>query len=110
MYESYLGFLRIHKNCGKKSTCENGWRCRQTGTKSGTNISIGFYFPNDAGTKPLGEYAMSVDDLEAFTHMDFFVNLDTSIQARADSTFSLREWKIKQLQQCFIEELVFIIQ
>ncbi|MBR1872602.1 MAG: DNA/RNA non-specific endonuclease [Bacteroidales bacterium] len=66
-----------------------------TRKKDGTYASIGFYFPNEAGNRPLGDYAMSIDELEAFTGMDFFVNLDIKEQEKAEKSYRLKDWNIK---------------
>lgn len=62
--------------------------------KTGDFISIGFYFPNESGTRPLSYYAMSVNDLEEIIGMDLFYNLDYSVQEDVEARFDPWEWRI----------------
>ena len=54
--------------------------------------AIGFMMPNQAGHKPLKKYAMSVEDIEMITDIDFFVALPDSIEDSIESTFNLKDW------------------
>lgn len=56
--------------------------------------AIGFMMPNRAGHKPLKKYAISVDDIEKLTNIDFFVALPDSIEERVESTFNLNDWSL----------------
>lgn len=64
--------------------------------KDGSYTSVGFYFPNKAGTRPLRDYAMTVNDLERKVGMDLFYNLDDSVQEAVEDTYSLRDWRIEK--------------
>ena len=61
----------------------------------GDYISIGFYFPNEAGREPLSSYAMSVNDLEELVGMDLFYHLDPAVQESVESVFNPSDWKIR---------------
>lgn len=65
--------------------------------KDGTGyVAIGFIFPNENCTRNLTLYAMTVDELEARTGMDFFHNLETSAQEAAESVMDpFKDWRIK---------------
>lgn len=56
--------------------------------------AIGFMMPNQAGHKPLKKYAMSVDDIEMITDIDFFVALPDSIEEIVESTYNLKDWDL----------------
>ena len=64
--------------------------------KDGTYTAIGFTFPNEAGTRPLRDYALSVNDLEKKLGMDLFYNLDDSVQETVEASYSLRDWRIEK--------------
>lgn len=56
--------------------------------------AIGFMMPNQAGHKSLNKYAMSVDDVEMITDIDFFVALPDSIEEKVESTYNLKDWDL----------------
>lgn len=56
--------------------------------------AVGFMMPNQAGHKPLNKYAMSVDDIEMVTDIDFFVALPDSIEEIVESTCNLTDWDL----------------
>lgn len=56
--------------------------------------AVGFMMPNQAGHKPLNKYAMSVDDIEMITDIDFFVALPDSIEEIVESTYNLKDWDL----------------
>lgn len=56
--------------------------------------AIGFMMPNQAGHKSLNKYAMSVDDIEIITDMDFFYNLPDEIEENVESSYSLKDWNL----------------
>lgn len=53
---------------------------------------VGFYFENKAGHKPLSTYAMSIDELEALTGIDFFFSLPDWVETKVESTYSKDFW------------------
>jgi len=70
-----------------------------TKKQDGTYASVGFYFPNRAGSGKLMKYAMTVNELEEMIGMDFFYTLDDSIQEEVESTYDLwHDWRIKDRQ------------
>lgn len=57
--------------------------------------SIGFIMENKAGHKPLSTYAMTVDEVESRTGLDFFSALSDDIESKIESTYSLPVWNLK---------------
>lgn len=57
--------------------------------------SIGFIMENKAGHKPLSTYALSVDEVESRTGLDFFPALPDDQESRTESTYSLSVWGLK---------------
>ena len=56
--------------------------------------AVGFMMPNQAGHKPLSKYAMSVEEVEIITDIDFFVALPDSIEEKIESTYNLNDWNL----------------
>ncbi len=56
--------------------------------------AVGFMMPNVAGHKPLNKYAMSIDEIEIITDMDFFYNLPDSIEKEVESIYQLSDWNL----------------
>lgn len=54
--------------------------------------SIGFIMENKAGHKPLSTYALTVDEVESRTGLDFFPALPDDIESKIESTYSLPLW------------------
>ena len=46
--------------------------------------AIGFILPNQSSKQPLSVYAVSVDDVEAITGLDFFYLLDDAVEAQLE--------------------------
>ena len=57
--------------------------------------SIGFIMENKAGHKPLSTYALTVDEVETRTGLDFFHALPDDVESRTESTFGLSVWNLK---------------
>ena len=58
--------------------------------------SIGFIMPNQAGSRPLMTYMLSVDEIEQTTGIDFFYNLPDNIEEQVECTFSLDDWLLSR--------------
>ena len=54
--------------------------------------AIGFYFKNEAGTRPLRSYARSIDTIEKMTGIDFFHLLDDNIEDKIEARYELEAW------------------
>lgn len=48
-------------------------------------IALGFYFENEAGERPLEEYLVPVDKIEAMSGIDFFPALNDEVEERLES-------------------------
>jgi len=57
--------------------------------------AIAFMFANESGRKPLSTYAMSVEDMQIITGIDFFPALPDSIEERIESQVDFTKWNIK---------------
>ncbi|MCR4681097.1 MAG: DNA/RNA non-specific endonuclease [Bacteroidales bacterium] len=56
--------------------------------------AIGFYFKNRAGSKPLGTYCKSIDQIEQMTGIDFFPKLEDSLEDRIEAQYDRSAWGI----------------
>ncbi len=54
--------------------------------------AIGFIFENKACNKPLRTYAVSVDEVESETGIDFFVSLPDDIEENVESVCNINAW------------------
>jgi endonuclease G len=61
-------------------------------------VAIGFILPNEGSNKELSSFAVSVDEVEKITGIDFFTNLDDKIENRIEQTVSLRDWDFNRFQ------------
>lgn len=57
--------------------------------------AIGFIMPNRAGNNPLSHYAMSIDEVEKRTGMDFFSALPDDVEDDIESNYNLKFWNLK---------------
>lgn len=60
----------------------------------GNYEGIGFSFTNTAGHRPLDEYALSIDQVESLTGIDFFISLRNSIENKIEATYDINKWDI----------------
>ncbi|PSK80376.1 DNA/RNA non-specific endonuclease [Prolixibacter denitrificans] len=58
----------------------------------GKQKMIAFILPNETGTKPLPEYVVSVDMVEAMTGIDFFPELPDSIENKLEAAVNPGAW------------------
>ena len=59
----------------------------------GREKAIGFYYANRSGKQPMQQTAMSVDDVEAITGIDFFPNVPDKLENALEATYSLKKWQ-----------------
>lgn len=57
--------------------------------------AIGFIYPNMQSPGNMADYAMSVDEVEKITGLDFFSNLPDELENKVESRFSFNEWNHK---------------
>lgn len=62
---------------------------------NGKVYTIGFVYENISGRKPMSTYAMSVDDVEEMTGIDFFPSLPNKIEDKAEAEVDFSQWTIK---------------
>lgn len=62
--------------------------------KGGKWNAIAFLFPNKSGRKPLSTYAMSVEDMQIITDINFFPALPDSIEKNVESKVDFTKWNI----------------
>ncbi len=58
--------------------------------------AIGFILPNKKGEKDLKDYALSVNDVEKITNIDFFVNLPDDVEEQIEGSYNTRLWEFKE--------------
>lgn len=54
---------------------------------------IGFILPNDGSNRPLQDFAVTVDAVEAATGLNFFSTVPQPKQEQLESTITVRDWK-----------------
>lgn len=57
--------------------------------------AIGFICKNEAEKKRLKEYAMSIDDVEEITGLDFFTQLPDEVECKVECSFSAPFWGLQ---------------
>ena len=57
---------------------------------------IGFILPNDGSDKPLQDFAVTVDAVEAATGLDFFSTVPQPKQEQLESTITVQDWRWKK--------------
>lgn len=62
------------------------------GYKNSEPKGIAFIIPNERSTKPLSYFAVSIDQVEDITGIDFYYNLDKNFQQNIESTIKFIEW------------------
>lgn len=60
---------------------------------TGTPKAIGFIYKNEPCNNPLAHYAVSVDEVEQITGLDFFAALDDATESKVESMTSLKDWR-----------------
>ena len=63
--------------------------------ENGGIYTIGFIYENVAGRRPMSTYAMTVDEVETITGIDFFPYLPDEIENRVESEVDFSKWVIK---------------
>lgn len=58
--------------------------------------AIGFVYENVGGRRPMSTYAMTVDEVEAVTGIDFFPSLPDNIEEKVESEADFSKWVIKK--------------
>lgn len=58
--------------------------------------TIGFVYENKSGRQPMSTYAMTVDEVEELTNIDFFPSLPNRIEKKTESTVNFSKWTVKK--------------
>ncbi|MFT7234223.1 MAG: endonuclease G [Cyclobacteriaceae bacterium] len=58
-----------------------------------TNCAIGFIIRNESSSAPLSTFTVSIDDIENATGLDFFWQLEDTIEDDLESQLDLSNWK-----------------
>ncbi len=59
--------------------------------------AIAFLMPNEISTQALQEYALSIDEVEEITGIDFFADfLEPELEADLESQYDVRLWPMKE--------------
>ncbi len=66
---------------------------RNTPEDSESVMSIGFVIPNQKCENEFWNYAVSIDEVEKLTNIDFFSQLEDSLENQVESAFNLENWK-----------------
>jgi endonuclease G len=65
---------------------------------------IGFILPNASSSRPLQDYAVTIDSVESFTGIDFFSELPDAQERLIESTLSLQSWSWKSSKSSNVRE------
>lgn len=60
---------------------------------------IAFILPNEASEYPVISYAMSIDEAEKKTGIDFFPSLHDSLENRLEASFDIKHWQTEKRKQ-----------
>ena len=66
---------------------------KNTPEDSESAMAIGFIIPNQKCEKEFWDYAVSVDEVENITNIDFFSQLEDSLENQIESAFQLENWR-----------------
>jgi len=61
--------------------------------KKDKSKAIGFIMPNSAGSKPLSDYAKTIDDVEKQTGIDFFSQFNSEFEEKLESKICIPCWE-----------------
>ena len=61
--------------------------------------AIGFVFRSNSSSGTLKSYAVSVDEAEKITGIDFFLTLPDEVEEKLESTLNLTQWNFEALKQ-----------
>lgn len=62
------------------------------GFKNGEMSGIAFMIPNEKSKKSIYSYATSIDEVERITGIDFYYELDKSIQDKVEANRDIKKW------------------
>ena len=62
--------------------------------ENGEIHTIGFVYENVSGRKPMSTYAMTIDEVENLTNIDFFPSLPNKIENKVEAEVDFSQWTI----------------
>lgn len=60
--------------------------------------TIGFVYENKSGSKPMSTYAMTVDEVEKMTNIDFFPSLPDNIEKSVEADVDFSKWTVSSAE------------
>lgn len=66
------------------------------GFKNGKVKGIAFIMPNQKSTKSIYSFAVSIDEVEEITGIDFYYNLDSKIQNEVEANANIKLWVLRK--------------
>ena len=54
--------------------------------------AVGFIFPHKKQNRDIWDYAVTVDEVEEITGINFFSKLPKNEERKAESTYNLQDW------------------
>lgn len=87
-------YQQPHRTIGKKHkiTVPEGFFKVVLCTNGPSPKAIGFIYKNAAGSRPLENYASTVDAVERITGIDFFPALPDEIEKKVEAEYDLNQW------------------
>lgn len=64
--------------------------------EKGVIHTIGFIYENKSGRRPMSTYAMTVDEVEEITKIDFFPALPDNIEKETENNVDFSKWTVKK--------------
>ena len=61
--------------------------------REGEYKSVAFIIPNESSSRSFYEYAVTIDEIESKTKIDFFPHLESSVENNLESKIDLRAWE-----------------
>lgn len=58
--------------------------------------TIGFVYENKSGRQPMSTYALTVDEVEILTNIDFFPSLPDKIENKTEAIVDFSKWTVKK--------------
>lgn len=87
-------YQQPHRTIGKKHkiTVPEGFFKVVLCTNGKSPKAIGFIYKNAAGSRPMENYASTVDAVERITGIDFFPALPDEIEKKVEAEYDLKQW------------------
>jgi len=84
----------INSHIGQTCSISVPWRFYKIMLDTASPMrAIAFVMPNNSSTQPLSSFAMSIDEAEQITGIDFFPKLNDIQEAKIEKTLLLQQWQ-----------------